>query len=100
MSEGAPVVEVAEDAAENEVCADQVKIDTLTDNNNNENENEENEAEQIEEVDYAKSKDYWATQPATVDGMLGGFEYISDADIEQSQKFLNSFLNVSKLYET
>ena len=43
---------------------------------------------------YQISKDYWATQPATVNGMLGGFDYISDIDIQQSQNFLNYFLNV------
>jgi hypothetical protein len=81
----------AEDGEKNEICsADQVKLDGVIDDNNTDNE----ESEEVEEVDYEKSKDYWATQPATVDGMLGGFEYISNADIEQSQVFLNTFLNV------
>jgi protein N-terminal methyltransferase len=43
---------------------------------------------------YQASKDYWSTQPATVNGMLGGFDFISDIDILQSQTFLNSFVNV------
>ena len=37
---------------------------------------------------YTVSEDYWKSQPATVDGMLGGYECVSDADINQSQKFL------------
>ncbi len=45
------------------------------------------------EIKYSKSEEYWATQPATVNGMLGGYEHISDVDIEQSQKFLDNFLN-------
>lgn len=44
---------------------------------------------------YTVSEEYWKAQPATVDGMLGGFECVSPADIEQSQKFLSSFINVS-----
>ena len=47
-----------------------------------------------EEICYEKSKEYWAKQPATIDGMLGGFDFVSQADIEQSQKFLDFFLNV------
>lgn len=47
-----------------------------------------------EEICYEKSKEYWAQQPATVNGMLGGFDFVSDADIEHSQKFLNYFLSV------
>ena len=45
------------------------------------------------EIKYSQSEEYWATQPATVNGMLGGYEHISDVDIEQSQQFLNNFLN-------
>ena len=43
---------------------------------------------------YKQSQEYWSSIPATVNGMLGGFEHISDADIEQSQKFLDYFLDV------
>lgn len=43
---------------------------------------------------YSISKDYWAKQPPTVNGMLGGYEFVSDDDIEQSQQFLNYFINV------
>lgn len=68
----------------------------MTDDENNENVVDTGDVNGEENViDYDVSKKYWATQPATVDGMLGGFESISDIDIEQSQAFLNSFLNVS-----
>ncbi len=45
-------------------------------------------------ISYEKSAAYWASQPATVDGMLGGLECVSAADVEQSQKFLDFFLAV------
>ena len=45
---------------------------------------------------YQTAENYWNTQPATVDGMLGGYESISYTDIEQSQKFLSHFLQVIK----
>ena len=47
------------------------------------------------EIDYKASETYWATQPATVNGMLGGFDFVSQVDIEHSQKFLDFFLNVN-----
>jgi hypothetical protein len=47
---------------------------------------------------YTKSEEYWATQPATVNGMLGGYEHISDVDIEQSQQFLSYFLYNKVIY--
>ncbi len=47
---------------------------------------------------YSISKDYWAKQPPTVNGMLGGYEYVSQDDIEQSQQFLNYFINVRKSF--
>ena len=52
--------------------------------------NEQSENESF----YKLSEEYWKTQPATVDGMLGGYEAISNIDIQQSQVFLDSFLNV------
>lgn len=48
----------------------------------------------VNKIMYDVSKEYWANQPPTVNGMLGGFDFVSDADIDQSQKFLNSFLTV------
>ena len=47
-----------------------------------------------EQISYDKSVAYWSSQPATVDGMLGGLECVDQIDIEQSQKFLNYFINV------
>lgn len=43
---------------------------------------------------YKKALDYWATIPATVDGVLGGFGFISQIDIEGSKLFLNSILEL------
>mmetsp|Transcript_579 Transcript_579/g.1956 ORF Transcript_579/g.1956 Transcript_579/m.1956 type:complete len:267 (+) Transcript_579:108-908(+) len=39
---------------------------------------------------YRKAKDYWKTQEATVDGMLGGHGNLSNLDIETSTSFLKS----------
>ena len=44
---------------------------------------------------YSISKDYWSKQPPTVNGMLGGYDFVSDDDIQQSQQFLEYFVNVS-----
>ena len=41
---------------------------------------------------YSKAVDYWNKQPATVDGVLGGFEHVSDDDIAESAMFLLPFL--------
>lgn len=49
-------------------------------------------------ISYEKSVEYWASQPATVDGMLGGLECVNQADVEQSQKFLDSFISVLVIY--
>lgn len=54
----------------------------------------ENNETKSKVINYSLSEDYWAKQPATVNGMLGGYEHISDVDIEQSQQFLNYFLKV------
>ena len=54
----------------------------------------ENSETKSKVINYSKSEDYWANQPATVNGMLGGYDFISDVDIEQSQQFLNYFLKV------
>jgi len=39
---------------------------------------------------YTDAAEYWASIPATVDGMLGGLSSISDIDLKGSQRFLNS----------
>ena len=49
----------------------------------------------MSELDYyLVSENYWNMQPATNNGMLGGFDFVSDIDIEQSQKFLDSYTEV------
>lgn len=46
-----------------------------------------------EEIDYDKALEYWSEIPATVDGVLGGFGYISDVDIIGSTQFLNNLFS-------
>jgi hypothetical protein len=55
------------------------------------------EQEASNKIVYSVSESYWASQPPTVNGMLGGFDFVSDVDIEESQKFLDYFLNVTLL---
>lgn len=43
-------------------------------------------------INYEKSLQYWADIPPTVDGVLGGFGFISNVDIEGSELFLKSLL--------
>lgn len=43
---------------------------------------------------YEDAVKYWDEIPATVDGMLGGFGYISHIDIMGSKKFLKKLFNV------
>lgn len=43
-------------------------------------------------ISYEKSLEYWADIPPTVDGVLGGFGFISKVDIDGSEKFLESLL--------
>lgn len=43
---------------------------------------------------YQLSEDYWAKQPATVNGMLGGYDFVSQIDLDQSQRFLNALKSV------
>lgn len=47
---------------------------------------------------YQDAIDYWSTIPPTVDGMLGGFGFISDIDIQGSENFLKSLFKVSTFY--
>lgn len=44
---------------------------------------------------YTKGKSYWETVPATIDGMLGGYSNVLNADIQASSRFLSTFINVS-----
>lgn len=43
---------------------------------------------------YEKAAKYWEKVPATVDGMLGGFGFISQIDILGSEEFLRLILKV------
>lgn len=45
------------------------------------------------EISYTKAHEYWASIPATIDGVLGGFGFISQIDIEGSKVFLKSMLS-------
>lgn len=42
---------------------------------------------------YKKAQEYWATIPATVDGVLGGFGFISQIDIDGSRLFLEALIS-------
>eukprot|EP00736_Rhodelphis_marinus_P006869 Rmarinus@m.23485 len=44
---------------------------------------------------YKRGADYWKTQDATNDGMLGGYEFISNDDVETSRDFLCEIFNRS-----
>lgn len=44
---------------------------------------------------YLGSRDYWSKQPATVNGMLGGYENISEIDLNQSQEILDWLFTVN-----
>lgn len=48
---------------------------------------------------YQLSENYWSKQPPTVNGMLGGFDFVSQADLDQSQNFLNSLKSVGFLID-
>ncbi|XP_026492374.2 alpha N-terminal protein methyltransferase 1-like [Vanessa tameamea] len=43
---------------------------------------------------YKKAAKYWANVPATIDGVLGGYGYISGIDIDGSKVFLNHILSL------
>ncbi|CAK1556335.1 unnamed protein product [Leptosia nina] len=38
---------------------------------------------------YKKAAKYWSSIPSTIDGVLGGFGFITDIDIKGSKQFLN-----------
>lgn len=52
-----------------------------------------NDNNEVFSINYKKSLQYWADVPPTVDGVLGGFGFISNADIEGSELFLKSLLS-------
>ncbi|KAI9208852.1 alpha-N-methyltransferase NTM1 [Polychytrium aggregatum] len=41
---------------------------------------------------YTDAADYWASVDSTVNGMLGGFEQVSEPDCRDSLKFIQSFI--------
>lgn len=43
---------------------------------------------------YTDAVKYWDKIPATVDGMLGGFGFTSQTDIQGSKAFLNGLFKV------
>lgn len=47
---------------------------------------------------YENAKIYWSKIPATVDGILGGFGFISKCDLESSEQFLQSLLIVRNYF--
>ena len=59
---------------------------------------EENKHKNKSNEFYSNSEDYWSKQPPTVNGMLGGYDFISQDDIFQSQQFLDYFMNVCLIF--
>ncbi|XP_059048874.1 N-terminal Xaa-Pro-Lys N-methyltransferase 1-B-like [Achroia grisella] len=49
---------------------------------------------QQNDLSYGKALEYWADIPATIDGVLGGFGFISDLDIAGSKLFLKSLFSL------
>ncbi|XP_047990985.1 N-terminal Xaa-Pro-Lys N-methyltransferase 1 [Leguminivora glycinivorella] len=47
-----------------------------------------------ENIFYTKAAKYWANVPATINGVLGGYEHISGIDIKGSKAFLNDILSL------
>lgn len=50
----------------------------------------------IEDIDskfYENAENYWKEVSPTVDGMLGGFESVSDADIRLSTSLITRLIN-------
>ncbi|KAF6024301.1 NTMT1 [Bugula neritina] len=57
---------------------------------------------ELEHVDtkhkfYQDALSYWSNVPPTVDGMLGGFSYITTTDVNGSSKFLKTLMNSEKI---
>lgn len=49
---------------------------------------------------YTAAAEYWEHIPPTVDGMLGGFGFISQIDIKGSTRFLKSLFEVCVITTT
>ena len=39
-------------------------------------------------INHSKAKAYWSTVDPDINGMLGGFPYVSEADLQTSKSFL------------
>ena len=52
------------------------------------------------ELWYSKAVEYWEKQPATVDGVLGGFGHTNDDDITESAIFLLPFIIKKNMQRT
>jgi protein N-terminal methyltransferase len=48
----------------------------------------------MSELCYEKSKNYWSNVSASVNGMLGGFPYLTIMDIRDSHTFLNKLFQM------
>uniref|UniRef100_A0A6M2DM80 Alpha N-terminal protein methyltransferase 1 n=1 Tax=Xenopsylla cheopis TaxID=163159 RepID=A0A6M2DM80_XENCH len=62
----------------------------------------DNDVEEIKHCNkfYEDAVKYWSEVPATVEGMLGGFGFISHCDIQGSRKFLSQVMNFKTLGPT
>lgn len=47
-----------------------------------------------EEQFYGKARNYWSKVSPTINGVLGGFGYISECDIKGSKQFLEAIFEV------
>lgn len=48
----------------------------------------------MESIFYKKAADYWSKIPATLEGVLGGFGFISKIDIDGSKQFLEQLFDL------
>lgn len=48
----------------------------------------------MDELNYEKSKNYWSNVPASVNGMLGGFSFLTTMDIRDSNVFLRKLFQM------
>lgn len=53
---------------------------------------------QEEPVFYSKAKTYWSNVSPTINGVLGGYGFISSCDIQGSEEFLTKLFQVFCLF--
>ena len=82
------------DADNSEKVVQQVRPIETNSNQSSSSLSDSHSSSSTESKFYSISQDYWASQPATVNGMLGGYDYVNDPDVQQSQMFLDQFLSV------